>query len=85
MIEVRCLGHIATSIGAKNLTVDADGLTSVELVERVRRLSKEDDPGFTVYNTLLIVDEGEAGVAAGHGVRLKDGQRVTLVPVSHGG
>jgi len=85
VIEVRCLGHIATSLGTKNISLEAESLTCVELVERVRRLSKEDDPGFTVYNTLLIVEEGEAGVAAGHAAKLKDGQRVVLVPVSHGG
>lgn len=85
MIEVRCLGHIATSVGAKAVILDGAKYTAEEVVEAVRGMSKEAEPGFTKYNTLLLVEDGEAGVAAASGTTVSSGQRVVLIPFSHGG
>lgn len=85
MISVKCLGHIGTSVGSKVVQLDADSLDAAELVERVRAISKEDDPGFTKYNTLVLVEDGEAFVPAGAGRTLTSGQKVVLIPFSHGG
>jgi molybdopterin converting factor small subunit len=85
LIAVRCLGHIGTSVGAKEVDLEESDLDASEIVERMRKLSGREDPGFTVYNTLVMVEDGEAFVPAGAGRRVKGGQRVALIPFSHGG
>jgi molybdopterin converting factor small subunit len=85
LIVVRCLGHIGTSVGAKEVELQAAELDASEIVERMRRQSAKEDPGFTIYNTLVMVEDGEAFVPAGSERKVKDGQRVVLIPFSHGG
>jgi molybdopterin converting factor small subunit len=85
MIRVRCLGHIATSVGAQELTLDGDEMRAVEIVDRVRALAGEEDPGFTSYNTLVVVGDGDAFVPAASSRRIRGGERVVLIPFSHGG
>jgi molybdopterin converting factor small subunit len=85
MIRVRCLGHIGTSVGASEVELDGESIPATELVERVRRMAGATDPGFTKYNTLLMVEEGEAFVSAGSERRVKSGEKVVLIPFSHGG
>ncbi len=85
MITVRCLGHIGTSVGAKELTVPGGDIEASELVDKVRAAARERDPGFTKFNTLVMVEDGEAFVAAGASRVLKDGAKVVLIPFSHGG
>jgi molybdopterin converting factor small subunit len=85
VIKVRCVGHIATSIGKDEVALDEGGLGAAELVEKVRRLSSEKNPGFTIYNTLVLVEDGEAFVAAGSSQRLDGSKSVVLIPFSHGG
>jgi molybdopterin converting factor small subunit len=85
LIVVLCLGHIGTSVGAKEIAIDASQIGAAELVDRVREMSKEPLPGFNRYNTLVMVEDGEAFVAAGSDRELKEGQRVALIPFSHGG
>jgi molybdopterin converting factor small subunit len=85
MIGVRCLGHIGTSVGAKDVALDVADIGAEELVEMMRARSGQEDPGFTKYNTLVLVEDGEAFVPAASGRRLKAGEKVVLIPFSHGG
>jgi len=79
------LGHIGTSVGASEVEIEVEAVEAEGLVDRVRRLSTETDPGFTQYNTLLMVDEGETFVPAGTRRIIRSGQSVVLIPFSHGG
>jgi molybdopterin converting factor small subunit len=85
MIRVRCLGHIGTSVGAKELTLPDAEIDASELVEKVRAATGKSDPGFTKFNTLVLVEDGEAFIPAGASRTLKDGSTVALIPFSHGG
>jgi len=84
MITVRCYGHIGTSVGAE-VKIDGADLDVSEVVDRVRLLSKDPEPGFTKYNTLVMVEDGEAFVPAGRAMVVKGGGTVALIPFSHGG
>lgn len=85
MIRVRCLGHIGTSIGAGVVELEGSDMRASEIVERLRSMARGGDPGFDKYNTLVMVEEGEAFVPAGSDRRVASGERVVLVPFSHGG
>jgi molybdopterin converting factor small subunit len=85
VIAVRCLGHIATSVGAKNVELDGGDLTASEIVQKVGGMCAAGDPGFDVYNTLVLVEDGEASVPAASNAKVTDGRSVVLIPVSHGG
>lgn len=85
MITVRCVGHIGTSVGSKEITIDGSELDASEIVERVRRASGREDPGFSRYNTLVMVEDGEAFVPAGADRVVEEGGVVVLIPFSHGG
>ena len=85
MISVRCLGHIGTSVGSREVEFDDEELDATEIVEKLRAASGSGDPGFTKYNTLVMVEDGEAFVPASVGRKVKAGQHVVLIPFSHGG
>ena len=85
MIHVRCLGHIGTSVGSGELTLDGSEIDSADLVDRVRKMSAIPNPGFNRYNTLVMIEDGDAFVPAGVRRIVKDGDRVALIPFSHGG
>ncbi len=85
MITVRCFGHIATSVRSTQVEIDEPELDAAAIVERVRSMSDGGDPGFTKYNTLVLVEDGEAFVPAGARRLVRDGERVALIPFSHGG
>ena len=84
MITVRCLGHIGRSIGSKEVSFNGD-IDACELVDRLRAAARERDPGFSRFNTIVMVEDGEAFVPAGEKRLLKDGAKVVLIPFSHGG
>jgi len=85
LIHVKCYGHIGTSVGSHELTIDTIEIDSADLVDRVRGLSAAPDPGFNRYNTLVMIEDGDAFVPAGLRRTVKDGERVALIPFSHGG
>ncbi|MDV3277401.1 MAG: hypothetical protein LYZ69_02905 [Nitrososphaerales archaeon] len=85
MIKVRCLGHIKTSVGAEEVELSADELETGELVEKLRNMCKDWDPGFDRYNTLALIEDGEAFVPASTKRTIRSGERVVLIPFSHGG
>ncbi len=85
MITVRLLGHIKTAVGTAEVSLGEDALDAAELVDRVRGMSTAEDPGFTRYNTIVMVEDGEAFVPAPGGRTLRNGEKVVLIPFSHGG
>ena len=85
MINVRCVGHIATAMGSSELEVEGDDIEAAELIERLRTMSGKAEPGFTKFNTLVVVEDGEAYVSASGDRRVKAGDSVVLIPFSHGG
>lgn len=85
MIAVRCLGHIGTSVGSGEVLLEGPELMPSEIVERLRSMAGKRDPGFTAFNTLLMVEDGEVFVSATGTRKVRDGERVVLIPFSHGG
>ena len=85
MIVVRCYGHIGTSVGSKEVIIEEPALDASDIVERVRKMSWVGEPGFNKYNTLVMVEDGEAFVPAGSKRKVRGGERVALIPFSHGG
>jgi len=86
MIRVRAVGHIRTSLGAETLEIEEKDIGAGELIDRLREsASKDSRVGFTRFNTLIVVNGGEAFTAAASERRLKDGDEVVLLPFSHGG
>jgi molybdopterin converting factor small subunit len=85
MIRVRCMGHIGTAVGANEVEIEGSGIQASEIVDRVRELAKGGDPGFNRFNTLVMVEDGEAFVPAGVRREVRSGESVVLIPFSHGG
>lgn len=85
MITVRCLGHIRTSVGTDVVRFEDEELGLVEIVKRLRLMSKDPRPGFDEYNVIAMVEEGEAYVPASGGQVVRSGQSLVLIPFSHGG
>ncbi len=85
MIKVRCVGHIASAVGAKEVVLQSEELGAAELVDALRAMSGKGDPGFTKFNTLVMVEDGEAFVSASRSTRVRSGDSVVLIPFSHGG
>jgi molybdopterin converting factor small subunit len=48
-------------------------------------MSREENPGFNRFNVIAMVEEGEAFVPASATRKIRDGDRVALIPFSHGG
>ncbi|HEY6283239.1 MAG TPA: hypothetical protein VIW22_04870 [Nitrososphaerales archaeon] len=67
------------------MSLEGPELEASEIVERLRIMSGKEDPGFTKFNTLVMVESGEAFVTASLRRVVKDGEKVVLIPFSHGG
>jgi molybdopterin converting factor small subunit len=85
LIKVRLLGHIRTSVGAEEVELPDEELDAGLLVDRLRSMSREERPGFSRYNTIAMVEEGEAFVPAAAERKIRGGERVVLIPFTHGG
>ncbi|MBI3859238.1 MAG: hypothetical protein HY296_03220 [Thaumarchaeota archaeon] len=85
MITIRLVGHIRTSVGRSVVELDEASVGAAELVRRVGAMSSLADPGFTVFNTLVMVEDGEAFVPTSDKKAIVSGQSVVLIPFSHGG
>lgn len=85
MIRVKCLGHIATEVGAKEVELEISQAPAATIVDQLRTRATSLNPGFSKYNTLVMVDDGDAFVPAGSDRVVRDGQQVVLIPFSHGG
>jgi len=82
---VKCLGHIATEVGGKDIQLDVAEVGAAELVDALRSRAVDPNPGFSKFNTLVMVGDGEAFVPATSARTIKDGEQVVLIPFSHGG
>lgn len=82
---MRCLGHIQTSVGSGDVSLQGSELEVSDIVEKLRAMSGQADPGFTKFNTLVMVESGEAFVTASARRVVRDGEKVVLIPFSHGG
>jgi len=67
------------------VSLEAPELEPSQIVERLRSMSGKVDPGFTKFNTLVMVESGEAFVTASVRRVVMDGEKVVLIPFSHGG
>jgi molybdopterin converting factor small subunit len=85
MIRVVLLGHIRTSVGLDELEFPELEMDASLLVDRLRGMSREENPGFNRFNVIAMVEEGEAFVPASATRKIRDGDRVALIPFSHGG
>ncbi len=85
MITITCLGHIATSLGKEEVVLESEELSIIEIIDRLRRMAGDGVVGFTEFNTLAIVGDGEAFVPASSGTQVRSGDKVVLIPFSHGG
>ena len=85
MIRVTCLGHIGTEVGRSEIQLNVGDVGAAELVDSLRSKASNPNPGFSKFNTLVMVGEGEAFVPATSTRTIKDGERVILIPFSHGG
>jgi molybdopterin converting factor small subunit len=85
MITVKCLGHIGTEVGGSEIQLDIAEVDATEIVDTLRSKAVGPNPGFSRFNTLVMVGDGEAFVPATSARRIKDGDRVVLIPFSHGG
>ena len=79
------MGHIGTSLGKKEVVLQVTRISPADLVDSLRTMSKEKDPGFNRFNTLALVGDGEAFVPAASTREIKSGEEVVLIPFSHGG
>jgi molybdopterin converting factor small subunit len=84
MIRVKLLGHIKTSLGKEEIVIEKEKIDTVELIEFLRVCSGETNPGFNQYNTLVVVEGGEAFPSSSKR-EINSGQSIVLVPFSHGG
>jgi molybdopterin converting factor small subunit len=85
LIRVSLLGHIRSSVGSNEVTFPDEELDMKTIVERLRLMSKESSPGFSMYNIIAMIEDGEAFVPASASRKVKTGERVVIVPFSHGG
>ena len=85
MIRVRLVGHIRTSVGTEEVELSEDSMDAGGIVDRLRSMSREKDPGFSKYNTLAMIEDGDAFVPAASDREIRSGERVVLIPFSHGG
>jgi len=87
MIRVRFVGHIKTTMGTEEVDLDAGDITVGDLFSRLLAVeASKGAHGFTKFNTLVVVNDGEVfAAAANEDRRLGRGDTVMLVPFSHGG
>ena len=86
MIRITLVGHIRTSLGREIVELDQKHIAAGDLIERLREMGRADlHLGFTKFNTLIVVNGGEAFTAAAEDRQLSDGDDVLLLPFSHGG
>ena len=85
MIRVRLVGHIRTSVGTEEVEFAEDSIDAGAVVDRIRSMSREKDPGFSKYNTLAMIEDGDAFVPAASDREIRAGETVVLIPFSHGG
>jgi molybdopterin converting factor small subunit len=85
LIRVRLVGHVKTSVGRDEIELPDESMDAGAIVDRVREMSREPNPGFNRYNTLAMVEDGEAFLPAAESRTVRSGEKVVIIPFSHGG
>ncbi len=91
-IEIELMGVLKGKTSGEKREVEVGEGMSVPAL--IRRLAKSHCGGTNILSDnipglnsslLILVNDREIGVLDGFGTRLRDGDKVTLIPVSHGG
>lgn len=72
-------------MGREEVGIARSEISVGELIDALRSMASGERPGFSRFNTLVVVNGGEVLPASQEGRRLRDGDQVLLVPFSHGG
>jgi hypothetical protein len=72
-------------VGAREVQLEVSELGATELVDRLRSMAGPADPGFSKFNTLVMIGDGDAFVPAASDRIVREGESVVLIPFSHGG
>jgi molybdopterin converting factor small subunit len=81
MIKLRFLGHLAAQFNDE-MELQEEKLNVAELLNRLNLRGKAK---ITRANTLILVNGVEVSALKGDETEVKDGDLVTLIPISHGG
>jgi len=90
-IELELLGALARIAGSRNVRIEVTGNATVkDLLSIVRGRWRGMEEyiilrGGTVSNVIVLVDGRDIGVLDGLETKLRDGCKVTMIPVVHGG
>lgn len=82
MIRLRLLGHLSTCF-KDEVELQVGEMTVAQLLKELSLKSKAER--ITRANTLILVNGVEVSALDGEETQLKDGDIVTLIPISHGG
>jgi len=81
MIKVRFIGHLAAQF-KDEMEFQGDKISVADLLNR---LNLKGEPKITRANTLILVNGVEVSALKGDETEVKDGDIITLIPISHGG
>ncbi|MEM2883163.1 MAG: MoaD/ThiS family protein [Nitrososphaerales archaeon] len=79
---MRFLGHLATYFG-EEAEIQADEMDLATLLKELNL--KIEHQQITRANTLILINGIEISALNGDKTKLKEGDNITLIPVSHGG
>ncbi len=85
MITVRMLGGARKSFPAGTVTVEGDGVTVSELFDMLAGHKPPETPDMDTENVLVAINGADSSVAGGRSAVIRDGDRVDIIPVIHGG
>jgi len=81
MIKLRFLGHLAAQFNDEMELQEE----KVSIAELLNRLNRKSGAKITRANTLILVNGVEVSALKGDETEVKDGDLVTLIPITHGG
>jgi len=90
-IELELLGALARIAGSRSIRIEvADNATVRDVLSMVRGMQRGIEEYIVlsenrVSNVIVLVDGRDIGVLDGVETKLRDGSKVTLIPVVHGG
>lgn len=90
-IEVELLGALARVAGSRNVRIEvADNAKVRDVLSIVRGIGRGMEEyivlrGDSLSNIIVLVDGRDIGILDGLETKLRDGGKITLIPVVHGG
>lgn len=85
MITVHMLGGALKSFPAGDISLDCAGCTLSDMIRLLLAAKPEGTPPLDMQNVLLAVNGADSSSLDGHDTILHDGDRVSIIPVIHGG